>query len=107
MSNAPKKRPWFQLHLSTCVVLMFVAGGLMWANWINRGEFDSAMQGHCIRSYGFPGRWFGIVVFGDRTIDVVNPFSVVFNASFALLTTAATAAVLEVFIRRRERRRHE
>ncbi|HYG74258.1 MAG TPA: hypothetical protein VEK08_04560 [Planctomycetota bacterium] len=26
------KRRWFQLHLSTCVVLMFVAGGLIWAN---------------------------------------------------------------------------
>jgi len=25
-------RSWFQVHLSTCVVLMFVAGGLMWAN---------------------------------------------------------------------------
>lgn len=27
-----KKRPWFQLHLSTCVVMMFVAGALNWAN---------------------------------------------------------------------------
>jgi len=34
MSNAPKKRPWFQIHLSTCVVLMFVAGGLLtFASW--------------------------------------------------------------------------
>ena len=29
---APKKRPWFQFHLSTAAALMFVAGGLMWAN---------------------------------------------------------------------------
>jgi hypothetical protein len=28
----PNRRRWFQLHLSTCVVLMFVAGGLVWAN---------------------------------------------------------------------------
>jgi hypothetical protein len=28
----PNRRPWFQLHLSTCVVLMFVAGALVWAN---------------------------------------------------------------------------
>ena len=27
-----QKRPWFQYHLSTCIVLMFVAGGLIWAN---------------------------------------------------------------------------
>lgn len=33
MSDAPaKKRPWFQLHLSTCVVLMFVAGFGVWLN---------------------------------------------------------------------------
>ncbi|MGD0091197.1 MAG: hypothetical protein ABSE73_14870 [Planctomycetota bacterium] len=33
MSEKPKKkRPWFQYHLSTAIVLMFVAGGLMWAN---------------------------------------------------------------------------
>jgi hypothetical protein len=27
-----KRRRWLQLHLSTCIVLMFVAGGLIWAN---------------------------------------------------------------------------
>jgi hypothetical protein len=32
MDEKPKKRPWFQFHLSTAVVLMFVAGGLLWAN---------------------------------------------------------------------------
>lgn len=26
------RRSWFQLHLSTAIVLMFVAGGLLWAN---------------------------------------------------------------------------
>jgi hypothetical protein len=25
-------RAWFQIHLSTAIVLMFVAGGLVWAN---------------------------------------------------------------------------
>lgn len=28
----PKPRPWFQIHLSTAVVLMIVSGGLLWAN---------------------------------------------------------------------------
>jgi hypothetical protein len=32
MNNAPKKRPLFQVHLSTAVALMFVAGLLLWAN---------------------------------------------------------------------------
>ncbi|MCY3021414.1 MAG: hypothetical protein NTW87_20560 [Planctomycetota bacterium] len=28
----PKRRPWFQFHLSTAIVLMFVAAGLLWLN---------------------------------------------------------------------------
>jgi len=32
MSEQPKKRPWFEFHLSTLIVLMFVAGGLLGAN---------------------------------------------------------------------------
>jgi hypothetical protein len=28
------KRHWFQIHLSTAIVLMFAAGGLLWANCI-------------------------------------------------------------------------
>ena len=32
MADMPKKRPLFQLHLSTCVVLMLVAGGLLYPN---------------------------------------------------------------------------
>ena len=30
--SVEKKRPWFQIHLSTAVVLMVVAGVLVWAN---------------------------------------------------------------------------
>jgi hypothetical protein len=32
MTERDSRRRWFQLHLSTCVVLMFVAGSLVWAN---------------------------------------------------------------------------
>ena len=28
----PNQRQWLQVHLSTAVVLMFAAGGLIWAN---------------------------------------------------------------------------
>lgn len=31
-SPAPRKRAWFQLHLSTCVVLMLASGVVLWAN---------------------------------------------------------------------------
>lgn len=32
MAEPPKRRAWFQLHLSTCVVLMVVAGLVLWLN---------------------------------------------------------------------------
>jgi hypothetical protein len=34
----PPRRNRFQFHLSTAIVLMFVAGGLMWANTLERSE---------------------------------------------------------------------
>jgi hypothetical protein len=34
MDENPKKRPWFQFHLSTAVVLMFVAAILLYLNLV-------------------------------------------------------------------------
>jgi hypothetical protein len=48
MSDAPKKRPWLRFHLSTAVVLMFVASGLLWLNlrqWERLGRYHD---------FGFP-----------------------------------------------------
>ena len=46
MSEKPKRR-FFQIHLSTAIVLMFVAGGLMWFDFyvirIVGGEFKDNM----------------------------------------------------------------
>src|SRR6185436_7080909 len=30
--SEPGRRRWFQLHLSTCILLMMVAGGLLYTN---------------------------------------------------------------------------
>ncbi|HEY3321379.1 MAG TPA: hypothetical protein VGP72_12985 [Planctomycetota bacterium] len=63
MTDQPKRRPLFQLHLSTCIVLMFVAGALMWANMRRSPrqlglEMTNLSGGTCsfgsIRSYGWP-----------------------------------------------------
>jgi len=35
--SEPKRR-WFQIHLSTAVVLMFVAGGMLWSNLRERED---------------------------------------------------------------------
>ena len=55
MNDQPKKRPWFQVHLSTAVVLMFVAGGIMWANL--SGEFAVLPKIYlgCPKSYRYDG----------------------------------------------------
>ena len=37
----PKRRAWFQFHLSTAIVLMFVAAGLLWLNMRARLELES------------------------------------------------------------------
>ena len=43
----PRKR--FQIHLSTAIVMMFVAGALMWANVNERASSDKVCS-----LYGFP-----------------------------------------------------
>jgi hypothetical protein len=55
MSEQPKKRPWLQFHLSTAVVLMFVAAGLLWANLTGRRLNPSLETAHnSAQAYGLP-----------------------------------------------------
>jgi len=51
-------RKWFQIHLSTAVVLMFVAGLLLWANIDSYVEY--VPQGNAFASieFGFPWKCF-------------------------------------------------
>ncbi|HLX61906.1 MAG TPA: hypothetical protein VKX17_11540 [Planctomycetota bacterium] len=46
----PPRRARFQIHLSTAIVLMFVAGGLIWAN-TNRGRAENHNYGHFATVY--------------------------------------------------------
>ena len=55
MSN----RPWFRIHLSTAIVLMFVAGGLIWANVVpstrqSIGQRDRSTVKEELTHYGWP-----------------------------------------------------
>ncbi len=45
MSEGKGKRRWFQLRLATCIMLMVVAGGLVWANVRDRYEGDPRIRG--------------------------------------------------------------
>src|ERR1017187_4066860 len=52
----PPRRARFQVHLSTAIVLMFAAGGLMWVNM--RGyitsKYHSSDRDNLITAYGWP-----------------------------------------------------
>jgi hypothetical protein len=39
-----KRRPWFQFRLSTAIVLMFVLGGLLWANTCQRVVWEGVVH---------------------------------------------------------------
>jgi hypothetical protein len=57
MSDQPKKRPLFQYHLSTAVVLMFVAAGLLWLNMRRDTVRERVRWGECgpqSYAYGWP-----------------------------------------------------
>jgi hypothetical protein len=60
MTDAPRKRPWLQFHLSTLVVVMFVAAGLLSLNmqwqpedvvWLDQG---GGSYGIYAESQGWP-----------------------------------------------------
>ena len=120
--NNPKRRAWFQLHLSTCVVLMIVAGALVWVNVVARyGQFpiDRPYSGAEIYLvYGWP-------VVAAATFEYVRLGGVNYPANFippnyelewraygfwvcggtALGLLAGTAIVFECWMRRRDRGR--
>ncbi|HLX64732.1 MAG TPA: hypothetical protein VKX17_25905 [Planctomycetota bacterium] len=51
-SKPARKRRFFQVHLSTAIMLMFAAGGLLWAN--STKYFDETDKGHQVGCRGFP-----------------------------------------------------
>ncbi|MCK6472591.1 MAG: hypothetical protein L6R28_12675 [Planctomycetes bacterium] len=136
MTNAPpKKRPWFQLHLSSCVVLMILAGAIVGANCLGRKGYAENADGserlvYTYRTYGWP--WDVWTEFTDverfengrfiRSIDryeaatkpgtsaLNNPWGKIAaralkNALVGLSILAVTALACEWIIRRRERAR--
>ncbi|MGD0091050.1 MAG: hypothetical protein ABSE73_14120 [Planctomycetota bacterium] len=130
MTDAPKKRPWFQYHLSTAVVLMFVAGGIMALNWFRGSEtgtytydVSGAVFGPAIGTlpqHGWPFRFTDSrVEYFDVIYEVPVPGAtmslpvqtpcisyrwLVADIAVALTILLATGIALEWRIRRRERR---
>ena len=107
MSDAPKKRPWFQYHLSTAVVVMFVASGLLWANLSEAPGGNLSDWGVTVHVYGWPAKVYWVTAdntgagffwkergYGGLAID----------AGIALAILLTVAVLCEWAVRRRERR---
>src|SRR4051794_22733661 len=56
MSDKPRR--WFQIHLSTAIVLMFVASGLLWLNLKDfyNSQLDYSAFSPEVRHVGWPVR---------------------------------------------------
>lgn len=112
---------WFQVHLSTAVVLMFVAGGVIWANVRGRTVFEADDTGEryakmAFVNYGWPieaiGRNYDAEYFFDsnETLQqhprVWGPFRAAFNPEtgneadwkIALTIDVAFAILIMLFI---------
>jgi hypothetical protein len=112
MTDAPKnERPWFQFHLSTAVLMMFAAAGLLYPNVVPRIHSTN------VSAYGWPLTVYvdaanlppNVVVpvfgqspaFGNHELDWCHCY---LNLLFIALTLFAVAYFCEWRIRRRERR---
>ena len=87
------KRPLLQLHLSTCVILMFVAGGIIWCNV--RFYHDWAW------GYGWPCMFY-IPGSGSSKWNSVDFILLGVNLGSAFTLLLCVAGVSEALIRRNE-----
>ncbi len=110
MSDKPKRR-WFRFHLSTAVVLMFVAGLLLLANIMGYLFYEwhhiDNITGQGSTYYGFPLCCYSTTGLSYDPASHWNTRIVyaVFNLCFALGILLAVALLLEYIIRRQEANR--
>ena len=108
------KSPRLRLHLSTCILLMFVAGGLVWANLQKRhhpfiGRPD--LIGNDCWGWPAPVRdevYEGNFKAGSWTVAEAfrwSKLNCVFDVAVGLTLLVAVAFSSEWFIRRREVRK--
>ena len=100
-----KGRLW-QIHLSTAILLMFVAGGLLWANFTAyKSSRDSIDLTNWASGWPLPLlRWYSA---NGEAMEhkSISELGVVFNLSAAALILTGIALICENLIRRRESRK--
>lgn len=101
------KRRWFQIHLSTAMVLMLCAGGLLWLNVRTNGWLR-----------GWPCTWGYRLMYLDSEEAAIawkaghelssewqtNTYYLTVNVAVAVAFLIVIAALLEFLLRRREAR---
>lgn len=116
----PKRRAWFQLHLSTCVVMMVVAGAMLGLNMRpiqileSRCEFETQWT-LTVRCPGFPGDIWRGTVCGSPTPEAalenfLNDGKIVRGGRYdnlwpCLVVLSLAALACQFLIRRRDRKR--
>ena len=111
--DATPERRLFQIHLSTAIVLMFVAGGLMglnFATWHGTKVYimkDGVGTRFVVptREYGWPFLEHGEWNWQGYGHHIENPLAPLWNELSALGVTAFAASFMEYLIRRREARK--
>ena len=119
MSDKPRR--WLQLHLSTCIMLMFVAGSLMWANTFSFSghrtheylDDEATGQTHLeekpIFEFGWPfiycTNWPTFRNTDDSPVLDWHQSRLYANVLVGFAILAAAAFVCEWFSRRRESRK--
>jgi len=108
MAEAPKKRAWFQIHLSSAVVLMFVAGILIYLNIHSRTNLWVLLPGGEIPGYGWPlfvQYWIFMIDSEEATLagkyGYIHWQHLLIDALIALSILVVVAVLLEWRIRRK------
>jgi hypothetical protein len=112
-------RQWFQLHLSTALVLMILGSVLLYANFHAR-QFDLVSERHTsnvttkLSVYGFPESIYTsrsevwVVRLNDSSVNVPQDSAtwllrgVVINSTFATVLMTITAIAMELGNRKRK-----
>jgi hypothetical protein len=109
VNAAPLKKPrhFFQIHLSTAVVTMFVAAGLMWLNLVPQRLYDQPNSRYIMEIRGWPNEFHEGWISKGQAVPPgkLKVRELVVDVVFSLSILALIAFVTELFIRRRERGR--
>ena len=98
MENPPRRKR-FQIHLSTAIVLMFAAGGLIWANVEGELEYGICNMGLCVNEikFGCPIRSLTETQFFEQTADVYNP-TITYSPDYMYISIDFSIALVILFV---------